>query len=151
MYQTRKDYAGQSNMAGAGDTPAPAMWVGFQPDIVSRALKACRTKVRPTRGGAGFVGRALARQAWRIPTGLCRVETRPAGKTRNTSADRPKQRCARSWLTPGRRHSWCFRCRHRHRTSTAQLSDPRQSRGFIYVSPSKGQKRDAPEGAGSHA
>jgi uncharacterized protein len=32
-----------------------------------------------------------------------------------------------------------------------QLSYPRQSRGFIYVSPSKGQKRDAPKGAGSHA
>jgi RND family efflux transporter MFP subunit len=32
-----------------------------------------------------------------------------------------------------------------------KLSYPRQSRGFIYVSPSKGQKSDAPEGAGSHA
>ena len=33
----------------------------------------------------------------------------------------------------------------------AQLSYPRQSRGFISISPSKGQKRDAPKGAGSHA
>jgi hypothetical protein len=31
-----------------------------------------------------------------------------------------------------------------------KLSDPRQSRGFILVSPSKGQKREAPEGAASH-
>jgi len=33
---------------------------------------------------------------------------------------------------------------------TRQLSYPRQSRGFISVSPSKGQKHEAPEGAGSH-
>jgi len=33
----------------------------------------------------------------------------------------------------------------------AKLSYPRQSRGFISISPSKGQKRDAPKGAGSHA
>jgi len=32
-----------------------------------------------------------------------------------------------------------------------KLSYPRQSRGFISISPSKGQKRDAPKGAGSHA
>ena len=32
-----------------------------------------------------------------------------------------------------------------------ELSYPRQSRGFIFVSPSKGQKREAPEGAQSHA
>ncbi|MFA7241261.1 MAG: hypothetical protein WC091_14210, partial [Sulfuricellaceae bacterium] len=31
-----------------------------------------------------------------------------------------------------------------------KLSYPRQSRGFIFVSPSKGQKREAPEGAESH-
>ena len=31
-----------------------------------------------------------------------------------------------------------------------KLSYPRQSRGFISVSPSKGQKHEAPEGADSH-
>ena len=40
---------------------------------------------------------------------------------------------------------------HQIARTIEQLSYPRQSRGFIYVSPSKGQKRDAPEGAGSHA
>lgn len=38
MYQTRNEYAEQSNETGAGDHPAPVMWdrlylwVGFQPD-----------------------------------------------------------------------------------------------------------------------
>ncbi len=31
-----------------------------------------------------------------------------------------------------------------------ELSYPRQSRGFIFISPSKGQKHEAPEGADSH-
>ena len=31
--------------------------------------------------------------------------------------------------------------------SGTKLSDPRHSRGFISVSPSKGQEREAPEGA----
>jgi acetyl-CoA C-acetyltransferase len=35
-------------------------------------------------------------------------------------------------------------------TVKAKLSYPRQSRGFISVSPSKGQKHEAPEGADSH-
>ncbi len=34
--------------------------------------------------------------------------------------------------------------------SERELNYPRQSRGFIFVSPSKGQKREAPEGADSH-
>ena len=34
--------------------------------------------------------------------------------------------------------------------TTKKLSYPRQSRGFISVSPSKGQKHEAPEGADSH-
>ena len=42
---------------------------------------------------------------------------------------------------------YLWRVREFNRT---QLSYPRQSRGFISVSPSKGQKHEAPEGADSH-
>ena len=43
-----------------------------------------------------------------------------------------------------------YRCWVSEFQALPKLSYPRQSRGFISVSPSKGQKHEAPEGADSH-